>query len=495
MNLNSTTTMLCLAPSPRRPSSLSHAAVTTVHSDPPDLEPLDDEMSRQIVHSQKLSAKEAHRTISVKEPKSSCCRRVIFPTLHQSESPVRKDANVMKNNAAPYGTMKKSSSLDSICHVEGSHDPVLASPPLEKRLAVNEEKHSPNCVTSVAARPLPSIPSLRSAESEPWSEVQVPMLIPPLKVTTTPPKPPKEEVFGTPSYKKKIVSPHQRASPRFVVQPVRSPHGMVTLFPMSILRNKSNESVPSMVSVATSEQSSDDRRVRFDARVCVFEFSRHPREHTVTWYSPSDMEKFRRRALELVCAHATELVPTGTGRLVQTRVRTNQPLFTHERLLTDDRDDEVVRQELARSEFQNVLIVDPHDLCSRLFAKALEKMLPHCKIAITKTSEEALKRSRQIIFDLFIVEERLKVIPHSVEHECSGSALIRRLKVECAKRQPLFVGVSAYYGTDKDKLQENGASLCWPKPPPSLDKTMRDNLLKRVLILRGKEETALKYFQ
>lgn len=438
-------------------------------------------------------------------------RRVIFPVLHQPASPTEQHESSSPASNKHAGSLRKVPSLNSLGDLETKYDETLWSPPFNKSIAtvIDEPSTSPNCVSSVSPQALPLIPSLPPTSPDLFKPLPSSMLIPPFKPSVTPPKGPKNpkkpcphSPFGSPLYKKRIASPHICSTRPAVIPSTSSPRTLSHL-PESILRNRSNESVPSMVSATTSEGSCDARRVRFDARVCVFEFFRHPREHRLTWFSPSEMEKFRRNAVELVCAQAREWVPTGTGRLVRKRNNCSHALFTNARLTTDENEDELALQNLARRELYNILIIDPHDLCAKLFAKALQQMLPCSNVVTAKTSYEAMNRIHQLDkatnFDLILVEERLKLIPDCTDHESSGSALIRLLRTEFASmvpddQQPILIGVSAHYGADKDALKQSGATFCWPKPPPALDKVMRDNLLKHILILRGKEETALRYF-
>lgn len=443
-----------------------------------------------------------YRDMTMKVPNPAKHRRVIFPVLHHSQSIFEKQETRATGSNEISTCVKKVPSLNSLSDLEADYDKIPLSPPFKKLFATPKDELSPICVSSVSPESLPSIPPLGPTSSELWRSIPFSMPIPPFKHTVTPPMEPRAPL-GSPSYTKHQLSSHARCPPAIVVPMISSQHGSLSHAPTSILRNKSNESVPSMVSASTIEGSCDVRHVRFDARVCVFEFFRHPREHKLTWFSPSEMEKFRRNALELVCSQTMELVPTGTGRLVRTRNVSRQALFTNARLTADENEDEIALQDLTRHELRNILIIDPHDLCARLFAKAIQQMLPYANVVTAKSSEEAINRIHQLDaatnFDLILVEERLKLIPDSSNHEGSGSALIRLLRAEFTRmvpgnRQPLMIGVSAHFGADKEKLKSSGASLCWPKPPPALDKVMRDNLLKHILILRGKEETALRYF-
>jgi hypothetical protein len=438
--------------------------------------------------------------IGVMESRTSNARRVIFPALHQSSSTVGTDQSRSQPKSPCHGRV---SSLDSIRGVEVKRNMIPVSP------RVNEQDDckngsSPVCVSSLhpdSRRPRANLsaPSLYDFDASA-------LCIPPFKRTVTPPEELNHQIDGafidTPTYTKKVESSRFDSSLLISFPVMKHPQGKTPELPISILRNKSEESIPSVVSLATSEKSCESKRVQFDARVWVCEFSRQEEEFKNTWYSKLEMDKFKRRAVECVCAGTTEFLPTGTGRLVR-MPRQKTLMFTNPALFADEDEDELALQLIARLEILNILILDPHELCSRLFAKALKHILPHANVVTAKTSEEAMSRMEQLgvqkTFDLYLVEERLKLIQDGEDYQSSGSALIQLLRNQCSKvvpqnRQPLFIGVSAHYGKDKERLQQSGASLCWPKPPPPLDRVMRDHLLKQILILRGKRDTALRYF-
>ena len=436
---------------------------------------------------------------------SNARRRVIFPVLHQpaSKSNISKEETPPHKNDPKSACHKRAPSLDSIDNLAAASYPLVPLSPSTDKGANEIDESSPKCVSFSSTDALPTIPSLGPATPDLSSA----MRIPPFKRTITPSEDLEEltnqafphEVLDTPSYKKRTIMPYNFlfAAPA-IVMPLTRPKEKGPQILTSILRNKSLESVPSMVS---SEQSCDTKRVAFDAHVWVCEFKRDQTERKTTWYSPSEMDKFKRKAIERLCTF--ELIPTGTGRLVHKRI-CNKINFSNPALQGDEDEDEVAIQRLARVEVRNILVVDPHDLCSKLFAKALKQMLPHANVVTAKSSDEAMNRLERYgtskPFDLILVEERLKLIPDSEDHHVSGSAFIRLLKDESCRtvpkrNHPLFVGVSAHFEKDKEKLEQSGASFCWPKPPPPLNKAMRDKVLKQILLLRGKHEDALKFFQ
>jgi CheY-like chemotaxis protein len=306
---------------------------------------------------------------------------------------------------------------------------------------------------------------------------------------------------------------------------------------LSILKTKTNtlsskeigseESIPSLASSADSDDEirgmrhslatslnrlldgcSPPRRgvgrcVVFDPRVWITIFERSTEEKSLTWYTSSEMERFKRAAIEKIYQNCnTELVPTGTGRLVRRPVHQCKALFTHPALTLDgeDNDDEMTIQRLAKGEMKSVLIVDPHDICLKLFGKAIRTMLPHLTISTARSSEEATKRLMEHKrFDMVIVEERLGLFhdkgdPNRSHPNESGSALIQLLSSQAGGSETLWIGVSAHFETDEERMKDSGADFQWPKPPPSFNKDMRDTLLKALLIKRGRDQAAFTYF-
>ena len=433
---------------------------------------------------------------------SNARRRVIFPSLHQplcTTCTISKEETPSPKNDPKPACRSRVPSLGSTNDLDANH-PLAPLSRLANKGKQERDESSPKCVSFSEVDALPTILNLGPAAPELWKIDLSAMLIPPFKRTLTPDQDLSREVIDAPSYRKGMITPYNLlfGACTIAVPLVKSKAKRPEIL-KSILRNKSLESVPSMVS---SEQSCDAKQVAFDARVRVFEFQRDQTERKTAWYSPSEMEIFKRQAIGRLSSY-TELIPTSTGQLVRKKI-CNRTLFSHPALqLGGEDEDEVAIRQLARLELQNILIVDPHDLCSKLFAKALKQILPHANVVTAKSSDEAMNRLERCgtknHFDLILVEERLKLIHDREDHHVSGSALIRLLMDEFSRivpkrNHPLFVGVSAHYEKDKEKLQQSGASFCWPKPPPPVNKAMRDKILQQILLLRGKHEDALKFF-
>jgi len=174
------------------------------------------------------------------------------------------------------------------------------------------------------------------------------------------------------------------------------------------------------------------------------------------------------------------------------------------------------RQTMVYKEIKSILLVDSHDIFLKLLSKGLKTMLPHVKITTATTLQEALteiEKANQSMkdmnesgeeicshgFDIIVVEERLK--PHlqpqknvGGQSSWNGSSLIHKIKEEmnepnsASTRCPLVIGISAYLNDDGDRLQQSGADCVWGKPPPSMDASMRNELLKKLMIKRNRSD-------
>ena len=282
-----------------------------------------------------------------------------------------------------------------------------------------------------------------------------------------------------------------------------------------------------------SSNSSTDNKganagVKFDPRIWVREFHRSEEESEI-WYTADDLEGFKRHAVALIVARSkqeAELIPTGTGRMVQKAPsQACKAFFTHAALRLDAADDddqaeeEMLKKEARRSdaiktELANILIVDPHDICLTLFAKALKTLLPHVNVSTARTSQEAIRDITACGsngYDLILIEERLKlfhrqnnsgatdkngILSSVSSSDChTGSELIRALRQLDVTRDSLFIGVSAHLDKDKSSLENSGAHFCWAKPPPRLNQELLNQLLKCALEKRGKHELAKELFE
>lgn len=264
--------------------------------------------------------------------------------------------------------------------------------------------------------------------------------------------------------------------------------------------------------------------ISFDARIWVCEFERVAGECEATWYSAKDLQGFKQEAIQRILQYTkqSQLIPTGTGRTVnlQTPSR-SRALFSHIalRALDGEKDtttsrDPGFRQAVLENEIRNILLVDPHDIFLKLFTKALKSAMPHVTVTACTSSEEAMEHfdpasGKKRRFDLVIIEERLKIFHRqhrnggaterhghdygsAKDHHASGSALLRTLSSGDSKS--VFVGVSARLAEDGDRLKESGADFCWSKPPPPMNQVLIDDLLRALLLKRGRSTVVSELF-
>jgi CheY-like chemotaxis protein len=281
--------------------------------------------------------------------------------------------------------------------------------------------------------------------------------------------------------------------------------------------------------------------ISFDARVWVCEFERAPGERESTWYTNKDLEGFKQEAVQRILQYTeqqSKLVPIGTGIGRSMRIQgpppcSNRALFSHVALQALDGEldtttsiDPGFRQAVLENEIRSILLVDPHDIYLKLFTKSLKNALPHVVVTACTSSEEAMEHLEPATtagsgstapvkkrrFDIIIIEERLKIFhrqhrnggatqrnggEYSSAKEChaSGSALLRSLSsVGDSHSKSVFVGVSARLAEDGARLKESGADFCWAKPPPPMNPVLMDDLLKALLLKRGRSTVVKELF-
>jgi hypothetical protein len=319
-----------------------------------------------------------------------------------------------------------------------------------------------------------------------------------------------------------------------------------------------------------------NKEISFDPRVWVVEYEQ---DEGSKWFNAAELERFKCEAIERIRRrHAQQQlshVPSGTGRVIPVqmvqRTGSGRALFTDPALgcneegndedEEEDNDDipagsrfHVISSSAAAasipshvppgvsasderriqrallSEIRNILVVDPHDMFLKLFAKALHAMMSHVIVTTATSAEEALRRiaAARVVFpeseggathgfDIIIVEERLQLFQRhrrgagsnrkqqqaagdeqkQRQVPASGSALVNQIAteqqeaLESAKhnqrtRFSLLIGVSAHIQLDGDKLSRAGADLVWGKPPPPFDDELRVKILRAVLSKRAK---------
>lgn len=307
-----------------------------------------------------------------------------------------------------------------------------------------------------------------------------------------------------------------------------------------------------------SLEMSEPKEISFDPRVWVVEYEQ---DEGNNWFTQEELERFKCEAIDRIRRrHAQQqLLPSGTGRIVvprQTRA-SGRALFSDPALGVgnEEADDDVAAEFMSSksqsnpraqtlaispfneklihrtmlSEIRNILVVDPHDMFLKLFAKALHSMMSHVVVTAASTSEEALRRiaAAKVVFpqseggathgfDIIIVEERLQLFHRQRRGNAksgpglqqaagddqnqrnipvSGSALISQIVAEqktmvsTITKRPRFsllIGVSAHLQLDGDRLTRSGADFVWGKPPPHFGTDLKVEILRGILLKRGK---------
>jgi len=306
-----------------------------------------------------------------------------------------------------------------------------------------------------------------------------------------------------------------------------------------------------------SLETSDPKEISFDARVWVVEYEE---DEGNNWFTQEELERFKCEAIDRIRRrHAQQqLLPSGTGRVVvprQTRA-SGRALFSDPALGISECNEEAENDDVMPSksqsnppaqtlaispfneklfhrtmlsEIRNILVVDPHDMFLKLFAKALRSMMSHVVVTVASTAEEALRRiaAAKVVFpqseggathgfDIIIVEERLQLFHRQRRGNAksgpglqqaagddqnqrnipvSGSALISQIVAEQKNmvstitkrpRFSLLIGVSAHLQLDGDRLTRSGADFVWGKPPPHFGTDLKVEILKGILLKRGK---------
>lgn len=267
------------------------------------------------------------------------------------------------------------------------------------------------------------------------------------------------------------------------------------------------------------------------------------------WFSADELTQFKKEAMQRIRLRSMKtLIPTGTGRTLSIHPKEKAKLdektsqgvvsFNHPALgCEEDLDLESpspkvsspkhsLQDPAAAAHIKNVLVVDSHEVFLALFTKSLKHMVPHACVATARSSEEAMTRieaARKAFpirdggsthgFDIIIIEERLHVLPsargghtslqRSISMQTggedsdqrmtlsSGSALIRYLVGSeqegsgTSIRHSLLIGVSARLAQDKEKIKMSGADCVWGKPPPEMNKNLRNKLLKLLMKKRN----------
>lgn len=234
----------------------------------------------------------------------------------------------------------------------------------------------------------------------------------------------------------------------------------------------SNDSIPSL-SQSASDGSNNFPGVRFDPRIVIREFQRDQNEYSSMWYTHQEQQAFRQQAMERIVSYETILLPTGTGRVVAQR----RLLYSHEALQMEEEELGMHRPDRGLSQIiQRILIVDPHDICRKLFSRSFTALFPSATLVVASNGDQAMELlNRHRAFDIVVVEERMDLYHHSSSQDIlSSGAHLVRYHLQPRLPQALFIGVS----TRQESAWQTEVDMTWTKPPPRMDAVLRQQLVE-----------------
>ena len=275
------------------------------------------------------------------------------------------------------------------------------------------------------------------------------------------------------------------------------------------------------------------KAVRFDPRIWVHEFDRTDAVKKALWFTAQDLNTFKFGAMQCILAYKSRVpnVMNKNNSRPIGRKQASSVLFSHPALGMDNEYDDneagthhietdlirfgttnspsagtiatrnsivnQFREAVAENEIQNILVVDPQEICLKLYAKGLQRMFPNASIVTSRNKEEALhhvyvlssKKKSGNDFDVLVYDE-----PKSSTHlDSSGVTLFEHLK-ECSKTPCLNIIVVSDRNAASQSRNIPETDLRWTKPPPSMNDDLRDLMLKTLLLKRGRNDIANKIF-
>ena len=261
------------------------------------------------------------------------------------------------------------------------------------------------------------------------------------------------------------------------------------------------------------------KTVRFDPRIWIHEFDRTDADRKALWFSVQDLNQFKFGAMRCIMAYKSRVSNTTTQSNVKSmgKKKSGSVLFSHPALGIDNDYDECeadshhvdsdlirlgatrnnivnqFREAVAENEIRNILVVDPQDICLKLYAKGLRRMFPNATIVTARNKEEALHHAELLSskksgndFDVIVYDE-----PKSLE--LSSLNIFEHLN-KCIKTPGLNITVVSQRSAIGQSRHIPETDLRWSKPPPSMNDSLRDLLLKTLLMKRGRIDIANKLF-
>jgi hypothetical protein len=315
---------------------------------------------------------------------------------------------------------------------------------------------------------------------------------------------------------------------------------MPSLTSLSTVSDSTSISIPSMKSDARFIQDNCNidaiptrNSVRFDPRIWVHEFDRSDADRKALWFSVQDLNHFKLGAMRCIIAYKSRIPNTTTQSNSKSigKKQAGSVLFSHPALgIDNDYDDgeadshhidtglirlssttspmvgssdarnsivNQFREAVAENEIRNILVVDPQEICLKLYSKGLRRMFPNATIVTAKNKEEALhhiqvlssKKKSGNDFDVVVYDE-----PKSLADLDSSSLTLFEHISQSIKTLGLNIAVVSQRNATSQSRHIAETDLRWTKPPPSMNDSLRDLMLRTLLMKRGRSEIAKKLF-
>jgi hypothetical protein len=311
---------------------------------------------------------------------------------------------------------------------------------------------------------------------------------------------------------------------------------MPSLASVSIVSDSTSTSIPSMTSDDSRFITDDSnhsallarKAVRFDPRIWVHEFDRTDADKKELWFSDQDLNIFKFGAMRCIMAYNSSNPNSMTKHKTKSigKKRTGSVLYSHPALGIDSVYDDYIpdyhhqgsgsitttaahsplvgtiaginsmvnqfREAVAENEIRHILVVDPQEICLKLYTKGLQRMFPNATIVTARNKEEALQNIQDLAtrtksgndFDIIITDEAKNP---------SDSKLFVHIN-QSIKTPGLNITVVSQRVVASQNRHVPETDLTWTKPPPSMNDSLRDQILKAILIKRGRSDIAKKLF-
>lgn len=249
------------------------------------------------------------------------------------------------------------------------------------------------------------------------------------------------------------------------------------------------------------------RAVKFDPKVSVLEyqsslFDASSTEEKGPYEKQTEIEEAKRRVLSLLRGHCRTVYEVKMYCCISKFSSPVLKVTPEDQVILSNSMD---FRSLLQKSIRRVLVVESHSVFLNLYVRGLSALLPDIPVATTRTGEDALELIAQCYcadgtfpFDVVIVDHKL-VGQKESERECkseevgcmTGADILRQISemdIE-TENQPLLIGTSISLKADGSRLASSGADFIWGKPPPPMNKALRNELLNSLLNKRAGGES------